>query len=172
MPIDPPTCRATIRGDQVTLNGWFPRLGSTGPEPRGFATIDAALADLQFDDDEVVVTPVPRTPWSASAEQALLRWAPLAGYRRVWLPGRVVDLADVLAPLAVARVRCPTCGATWEDGGIPFWQDVRERGWFPARCLACGGSLPEWSVSADTSDLQVSDRDAQQRLPERGETHG
>ena len=30
----------------------------------------------------------------------------------------------------------------WIDGG----PRVRADGWFPGRCPACGGSLPEWSV--------------------------
>ena len=95
--------------------------------------------------DELIVTPVPRAPWDAQAEDALLRWAPTAGYRRVWLPERVVTF-DGPPPLGQARVDCPSCGARWEDGSANFWDRVLSDGCFPGRCPACGGSLPEWSV--------------------------
>jgi hypothetical protein len=141
-----PTCRATIRDGRVTLNRWTPGLFGRGLEPVGFRTLTAALADLRIEADELIVTPVPRTPWSAGAEAAILRWAPTVGYRRVWLPRRVVTFDDV-APLGLAAVECPTCGARWEDGSDGFWARVRADGWFPGRCPACGGSLPEWSVN-------------------------
>ena len=147
MDTDAPTCRATIRDGLVTLNPWSPSLLGHGPEPAGFRTITAALADLRIGDDELIVTPVPRTPWNASAEEVILRWAPSAGYRRVWFPARVVEFAAP-APLGHALVDCPACGARWEDGSADFWARVRGNGWFPGRCPACGGSLPEWSVVA------------------------
>jgi hypothetical protein len=140
-----PTCRATIRKGVVTLNRWSPTLFGHGPEPAGFKTLKAALADLQIAGDELIVTPVPRAPWDAHAEHALLRWAPTAGYRRVWLPERVVTF-DGPPPLGQARVDCPSCGARWEDGSANFWDRVLSDGRFPGRCPACGGSLPEWSV--------------------------
>jgi hypothetical protein len=99
-----------------------------------------------MDGDELIVTPVPRVLWTADAEETLLRWAPTAGYRRVWLPGRVVTF-DEVASLARAVVDCPGCGAHWEDESPSFWERVRADGWFPGRCPACGGSLPEWSVT-------------------------
>ncbi|MGI8729439.1 MAG: hypothetical protein ACR2LK_05530, partial [Solirubrobacteraceae bacterium] len=50
----------------------------------------------------------------------------------------------------VARVvvTCPTCTLRWEDQGPDFWGVVRDNGWFPGSCPACGGSLPEW-IAAD-----------------------
>jgi hypothetical protein len=144
---DAPFCRATIREGLVTLNPWSPVLFGYGPKPAAFRTITAALADLRMRDGELIVTPVPRTPWSESVEEVILRWAPSAGWRRVWLPTRVVDF-DAPAPLGFALVDCPACGARWEDGSARFWERVRGNGWFPGRCLACGGSLPEWSVIA------------------------
>jgi hypothetical protein len=150
VPTDPPTCRATIRDGAVTLNRWTPGLCMHGPEPAGFRTIAAALADLRVRDDrELMVTPAPSAPSSAEAEEALLSWAPPVGYRRVWLPGRVVECDGALAPIATAVSDCRTCGAHWEDGTIAFWARVREVGWCPGTCLACGGSLPEWSVDGD-----------------------
>ena len=57
-------------------------------------------------------------------------------------------------PLGRAIVDCPSCGAQWEDGSAHFWARVRANGWFPARCPACGGSLPEWTTLSDTADLE------------------
>jgi hypothetical protein len=146
---DPPTCRATIRDGHVTLNRWRPGLlDGGGPEPAAARTITAAIADLRMEGDgEVIVTPVERVAWAEAAEEALLGWAALTGYRRVWLPGRVVDLDGALAEVAPAATDCPTCGAHWHDEGVAFWERVRAAGWFPGTCLACGGSLPEWIVA-------------------------
>jgi hypothetical protein len=147
---DPPDCRATIRDGRVTLNRWRPGLLDHGPEVAAMRTVRGALADLRaLDGGELVVAPVPRVPWTEAAEDALLRWAALAGYRRVWLPARVVDFEGHLAQVAAAAVDCPTCGAHWRDGSVDFWERVRATGGFPGTCLACGGSLPEWTVAAD-----------------------
>jgi hypothetical protein len=174
VPIDHPTCRAAIRGGQITLNRWSRSLLSGGPERAGMRTIDGALADLRLLGDELVVSPVPHAPWTAAAETTLLDWSAVVGYRRVWLPGRLVDLGGELVPLARASVRCPTCGASWEDETVVFWERVRRDGWFPSLCLACGGSLPEWRchaashadiAAADTSAAKVSARGRRQRHP-------
>jgi hypothetical protein len=172
---DAPTCRATIRDGLVTLNRWTPGLFGPGPEPAAFRTIVAALADLRIDGDELIVTPVPRTQWTADAEAAILGWAPAVGYRRVWLPSRVVTFGDPAPPLGCAAVTCPTCGATWEDGSAGFWERVRSDGWFPARCPACGGSLPEWSVThgggetdGAVTDSHVSETATDERPSPRG----
>ena len=78
------------------------------------------------------------------AGDALVRWASAVGYRRVWLPGALVEFDAVERPLDRAYVRCRECGADWDDGTIAFWETVRERGAFPQNCLACGGTLPQW----------------------------
>jgi hypothetical protein len=174
VPTDHPACRVAIRDGQITLNRWSRSLLSGGPERAGMRTIDAALADLRLLGDELVVTPVARAPWGADAEAVLLAWAAVVGHRRVWLPGGVVDLSGELAPLARAGVRCPTCGASWEDDTVVFWERVRRDGWFPGRCLACGGSLPEWHCRApsgaaiiahDHSAVKVSERGRPERHP-------
>ena len=148
-----PTCRATIRDGIVTLNAWSSGLLGEGPEAAGFRTLTAALADLVLEDGEIIVTPVPRSPWGEDAEDAILRWAPSAGYTRVWLPGRVVGF-EAPAPLGRAIVDCPGCGARWEDGSTQFWERVRANGWFPARCPACGGSLPEWTTVSEHREAE------------------
>ncbi len=141
---DEPVCRATIRGGTVTLNRWRPGMGPGGPLKAGYLSVTATLADLHRPGEgELLVVPVRGVPWSEDAGKALLAWAARIGYRRVWLPERVVDL-DPLAEAGGAVAVCPTCGARWEDGGPTFWETVRQEGWFPGGCLACGGSLPEW----------------------------
>ena len=161
---DHPTCRATIRDGTVTLNAWRPGMGPRGPLKAGYTHVTASIADLeQLDENELIVVPVRGTPWDDVAGDLLLVWAARVGYRRVWLPDRAVDL-DVLAECGWAAVTCPTCGALWEDGGPDFWESVRGDGWFPPSCLACGGSLPEWSV--------VSDPGADVRLPEGHRVRG
>lgn len=142
---DRPTCRATVRGDSVTLNRWVPAMTARGPERAGLRRVRAALADLHKDGDELIVVPVRGVPWTDRAGRALVAWARLVGYRRVWLPGEVVTFDDEPAAIGPVAVRCPGCGAAWEDEGVTFWEHVRATGWFPGHCLACGGSLPEWT---------------------------
>ncbi|WP_354699016.1 hypothetical protein DSM112329_04717 [Paraconexibacter sp. AEG42_29] len=147
-----PICRATIRGDRITLNGWDRSLAGRGPSRDGLRHVRAALADLYRsgqEDDELIVTPVGGTRWSDDAEAVLIAWATRVGFTRVWLPARVVDLAGELAACGHAQVTCPTCGARWRDESVDFWAGVRRHGWFPGRCLACGGSLPEWDVAGE-----------------------
>ena len=47
---------------------------------------------------------------AARADRQLIRWAESVGHRRIWFPDRLVHLKDG-APLGVATVECPTCGA-------------------------------------------------------------
>jgi hypothetical protein len=164
VPPDPPDCRAAVRDGRLTLHRWTAGLLDAGPERSGFRTLRAALADLRFDDDELVVCPVARAPWSAEADAVVIEWAARVGYRRVWLRDRVVDLGAVLPDLGRAAVDCPTCGAHWEDGSVAFWEGVRRAGAFPGRCLACGGSLPEWTCPNEQGgDVRVSGRGSEER---------
>ena len=143
-----PFLRATIAAGELTLN---PPLSGTitgGPASMTLARLDdgVVLVDLRHagDDDELVATVPPNAPrLTAAARRTLARWAALVGYRRLWLPARVVEL-EPPAPARTAMVRCPTCTATWADAGESFWAMVRASGHFPGYCPACGGSLPEW----------------------------
>jgi len=101
-----PTCRAAIRDGTVTLNRWRCSMAACGPSKAGLSPVRGALADLYRQDDELVVAPVRDVPWGAAAEAALLAWAERVGYRRVWLPARVVDLSGALAPLGRAPSTC------------------------------------------------------------------
>lgn len=149
-----PFARATIAGGSVTLNAWAPGLISGGPArgllerlPEG-----TTLADLEIDrrpeGNELIVRFV--TPARAEAEEALVAWAQTVGYRRIWLPGRVVEPESDAGLAGRAAVECPTCGARWSDDSPDFIAATRDRGWFPAACCACGGSLPEWHAEDET----------------------
>lgn len=145
---DPPFFRASITPHSLTLNRWRPGLITGGPSTGSLRTLRrrrVVLADLtKLDDGELLVSFVPSDSGRPWARERVLEWATTVGYRRVWLDDRVIDL-DGLAQSGPAAVRCPTCGMCWEDQGPDFWETVRDNGWFPGPCLACGGSLPEWA---------------------------
>lgn len=149
-----PMVRATIAAGGLTLNRWSPRLMRAGPARailRTVAAQGARLADLAVEDAEdgreVVVTPVANHPLDADARATLVRWARVTGYRRIWLPGEVVELPGEVPAEASAEVRCPTCLAEWEDDTPEFWHGVDANGYFPGFCPVCAGSLPEWRVA-------------------------
>jgi hypothetical protein len=151
---DQPFARATITSRRITLNPWRPGLidgGPTGMLLRPLARRGVVIADLVADRDEreLVVRFVPRHGATEYARTALVRWAAQVGWERVWLDDRVVepDPADVEVG-GRARAVCPTCGLRWQDERPEFWNHVRDDGWFPATCLACGGSLPEWETTS------------------------
>lgn len=148
-----PSVRATIRGGQITFNGWSPaliRMGPSRPQLDRLADHGLVLADLTFitgdEGEEVLVNFVPFEAGTPQAEALIEEWAQLVGYRRLWFPGRVAQL-EPEATLEPASVDCPTCGCAWTDSGPEFWSLVRSHGWFPSSCSVCGGSLPEWQVS-------------------------
>jgi hypothetical protein len=140
--------RATIAGGELTLN---PPLSGTitgGPAAMTLARLrDVVIVDLRHageDDHELVATVPPNAPpVHRAARRALSEWAALVGYRRLWLPDRVVEL-EPPPPVGSASVRCPTCTSVWTDSSPGFWAMVRRNGHFPGYCPACGGSLPEW----------------------------
>ena len=157
MTLEPPDFRALVRRDTVRISDWRPWLATGGPmaqlaRTRGSRT--TAIVDLTVDwfvdedgdrtAEEVVVTPI-----AGDVDRArgpLLRWASTVGYRRVWLPGDVVDLP--VSPGGAASVTCPGCGMRWEDrGDAHFWLTVRARGRFPNLCVVCGTDTPQWTVS-------------------------
>lgn len=77
---------------------------------------------------------------------------------RVWLPHELVAFPDEPAVLGPAAVECPTCGAHWRDDNLSFWEMVRANAAFPDRCLACGGTLPEWRVADVPGEPTGTDR--------------
>jgi hypothetical protein len=148
--IDPPFARAAVASGRISLNPWHPGLIDGGPRAvalRPGGRRGVVLADLtEIGDGELLITFVPRDGATDQARQALLGWAAAVGWQRVWLDDRVASFTGEPALTGRAGVRCPTCGTRWEDERPEFWHHVREDGWFPPTCLACGGSLPQWEV--------------------------
>lgn len=147
--------RATITPRALWVNPGFPGLIQGGPASMTLERLAgrAVLVDLRTTgagDDELVATVPANAPRIDRAARArLAEWAALVGYRRLWLPGEVVEL-DEGAPVGrTATVRCPTCTSRWSDGSPRFWERVREMGHFPGYCCACGGVLPEWTVEPE-----------------------
>lgn len=157
-----PRCRATINhGTIVTLTEWAPWLvedGSDGALLDDVAERGIVLADLTIvageDGRELIVRFIPEGAGTEEAVDALLDWAATVGYRRVWLPDRVVDVADALVPAGPVQSTCRNCYTTWEDSSPGFWLLVRRAGRFPSICRVCGHSLAEWQVP-DYQDLEM-----------------
>src|SRR5687767_9897928 len=127
-----PWCRATIVDGTVTLNPWTPYLVRGGPGAmalEGLAAHGVVLLDLFAEgepgDEELTARYVCRSPRSAEAEEALTAWAALVGYRRIWLPDRVLDLDPAACDVGLAEARCPTCRLEWRDETPDFWTGVR-----------------------------------------------
>ncbi|MGI9021542.1 MAG: hypothetical protein ACR2G3_12635 [Solirubrobacterales bacterium] len=93
---------------------------------------------------ELVVAPLAELP--QDDEKTLVAWAAITGFRRVWLPRRMIELDEPTAT-ATATVKCPTCGLRWREEGPDFWAEVRRQAEFPGRCPVCGGTLRQWRVS-------------------------
>ena len=147
-----PWCRATVAGDAITLNPWTPMLLRSGPAAMTLERLSergVALADLYAEgepcEEELFVKYVARLRTETS-DDALVAWAQTVGYRRVWLPDRVIDLDPAEADVGLAETSCRTCGLEWRDDSEAFWSTVRTAGAFPGFCLACGSSMPEWRV--------------------------
>src|SRR3954453_1149265 len=145
---DFPDFRLTVRRDTVLAIDWHPFLVSGGPmtamlHSRGRAGV--AIADLTvIHEDESVAEAVVRflTGDRPRARAAITRWARDVGYRRLWLPGEVVELPGPAE--ARAETRCSGCGVRLYDDGPDFWDHVREAGRFPAACPLCGADPPQW----------------------------
>ena len=167
---DCPDFRVTLRRGRVQLLPWAPWMYRGGP----FATLLAArgragvtFADLTVVHDgdtpaEIIVDFLGGdTP---AAREALASWAAAVGYRRLWLPGEVVELTA--GPLAGrATVVCASCRSRWTDARTDFWLGVRRAGHFPTVCPLCGGDLPQWTVCQDGLTRGDSLPDAKTRRP-------
>ena len=121
-----PQYRATIRNGSVLLTHWAPWLAAGGPWNELLAArkrAGVAIADLTLtgqDEGEVIVTFLSEGRDRAAAEETLCGWARDVGFRRVWLPDRMVSLHDPFDPCAHAEVRCRICGARWHDSAPGF----------------------------------------------------
>jgi hypothetical protein len=155
-PDSAPDLRATIVGDRLVLNDWWPGLAGGGPWRESFRLrrdAGVAIADLHRwrdarGDGDLVVEFLSGGD-RERAEAVLERWARLAGYRRIWFDDRLADLGAEPPDLPTASVTCTTCGAGWDDGKPEFWKHVRQAGCFPRTCMLCGGELPQWEVGEE-----------------------
>ena len=147
-----PTWRATIRGRRLTLTAWAPFLITNGPLGNlmpGREADGITIADLTVhgeDEDELSVRFYALGTTIERAEAVLIEWATRVGYRRLWLPDRLVPIEPEPEQLGTASVRCPTCRARWQDGSPEFWLLVKGGGTFPKWCPMCGCELPQWTV--------------------------
>jgi len=147
-----PDYRLTVRRGAVRAIDWNPWLASGGPmamllDARGRAGV--AIADLtvvregDVAAEAVVAFLAGDTP---AARAAITAWAGDVGYRRLWLPGAVLELPG--PGEGRAETRCSGCAQRFADGAPGFWESVRTAGRFPAMCPLCGGDLPQWRVKA------------------------
>jgi hypothetical protein len=129
---------------------------SGGPAAMQLGRVRASLLDFYItESDELIVEAVSGSSLRDEHVEILIDWARTVGYERIWLPDRVVDIEAEPAIVGVAKVNCRTCGARWEDSSTDFWLKVRDNGFFPASCPACGDSLPEMTVEAEQADVET-----------------
>ena len=147
---DAPDFRLTVRRGRVRAIDWNPWLAGSGPmamllAARGRAGV--AIADLTVvRDGDVVAEAIVRflTGDRPAARARIATWARDVGYRRLWLPG---DLLELPGPAeGLAETTCSGCAARFADAAPGFWAGVRASGRFPALCPLCGGDLPQWRV--------------------------
>jgi hypothetical protein len=147
---DLPDLRLTIRRGAVLAVDWHHALVRTGPlttmlrerERAGVGIADATvIREGGLAAEAVVAFVAGDTP---PARAAIVRWAGDVGYRRLWLPGDVVELRGPQE--APAETRCSGCAVRLHDAAPEFWRHVRALGRFPSACPVCGGDLPQWRV--------------------------
>jgi hypothetical protein len=144
---DSPDFRLTIRRRTVLAIDWHPWLVDGGPmttmlQARGRAGV--AIADVTVVHEDEVATEAIVRPLAGDGREEIVKWARDVGYRRLWLPGEVVELPGPSEQLA--ETRCNGCAVRLCDDGPQFWEHVRAVGRFPAGCPLCGADLPQWRV--------------------------
>ena len=138
---------------------------SGGPAAMQLGRVRASLLDFYItESDELIVEPVSGSSLREVHVEILVAWARTVGYERIWLPDQVIDVEAEPAIVGVAKVNCRTCGAHWQDSSTDFWLKVRDNGFFPASCPACGDSLPEMTVEVDEAEDSDEADQAQARL--------
>jgi hypothetical protein len=154
MPFGQPDYRTTLSRDRLSLIPWSPwMLGSAGPANRLLCQgRTALLADLTVvrDDDlrprEVIISELAKDS-GLRLRSAIVDWASLLGYERVWFSDDVIKL-DPAAAVAgeLVGTTCATCASEWSDGSPEFWISAQRSGVFPLFCPICGHPVPQWSV--------------------------
>jgi len=176
MQLEIPDFRVAVRRGVVRLVEWQPWLAGAGPlatliHARGRAGV--ALADVHvLRDDELAVEAIVRflAGDRPPARAALVAWARDVGYRRLWLPG---DMVELPAPVeGRAATRCTGCGLRLVDGQRQFWAQVRRMGHFPGACPLCGSDLPQWRVRRPGDEAAVVVSESRVRFRGVGATEG
>jgi hypothetical protein len=153
-----PRYRATHRDGRLMIISHCDALAPEGPVLTMLENSDRSdllIADLAESVDggrsrtwELTVTVLTPGEPSEEAEESILTWAGNVGFRRAWLPDRVIPLEGRPSFRSKASVRCENCGHTWRNRGRGFWSQVRKYRGFPPGCLLCGADLPVWEVEA------------------------
>jgi hypothetical protein len=162
----PPQYRATLSHSQLMLLDWEPWfMRDYGPCNRllGAAHV-GPIADLTVTRDdadrrELIVSELGRRA-VPEMRAALVAWATLLGYERIWFRDDVVDL-DPSRSGAGQRVSttCRVCASTWVEDTPEFWLSAQHNGAFPSRCPSCGHALPQWAP-VPAPECEPADRDA------------
>ncbi len=80
---------------------------------------------------------------------AIVEWAELAGYKRVWLPGKLVELDPDPAPQGQLHTRCTGCRGRLVEAAESLTSFSRVYGFFPLVCPLCGCDMPQWTPVPD-----------------------
>ena len=148
-----PTFRATIQGERIQLiSSGLSLAEADNPLGTLFEGVERAgvtIADLFDSGDEGSERELTVTflaEGDPRAEETLTEWAALVGFRRIWFPDRVAEVAEGPVLSSKAAVDCPSCRHRWSGGGRDFWLEVTERRAFPVMCPVCGSDLPQWKL--------------------------
>ncbi len=144
--------RVTYREGRLLVIHWADVLAEQGPVLtllEDSELEDLLIADLAESRDsegrwELTMRLLTADGPSPPAERAILDWASDVGYRRIWLPDRVVNLSRRQGFNSRVKVHCHNCGQTWHDSGRAFWSHVVKQRSFPTFCRLCGADLPVW----------------------------
>lgn len=155
--------RITVRDGQLTVvsAGGMPRRGWAGAVARELADRGVHLADVHVitegeDSRELVVRFLAEGCGVERAKDVIAGWALATGHARVWFRDELRDLTDAIPPSGDVSVLCRTCSARWVENDLEFWESVRGYGSFPDACPACGGTLPQWTVDPQRSDVSLT----------------
>ena len=151
-----PQYRATLADGKLLFADWTPFLARRyGPFGQLLDQAEiAAIADLTILRDEAdrleLIVAELRGAAEPALRSALVRWATLLGYRRVWFADDLVepDPSEAGAGRRV-RTRCLACASSWSEDAPEFWLGARQTGVFPAHCPVCGHTMPQWSLAED-----------------------
>ncbi len=157
-----PTYRASVRNGRLSLTDWDPVLLSQTMLNAGIPGLSerqATIVDLIIvgeEEDELIAVLSDQRDEVKTAVQVLLAWAGFVGYRRIWLPDRVVNIEPSPDQIGVATLTCPTCLSEFSAEGPDFWLGIRKAKSFPKFCLACGCEAPQWDVASPDASATSS----------------